>query len=146
MDGGHETLLDTPGVVEHLGDWGKAVGSARGVRHDSHVGGVFLVVHSHDEDRNAIFGWGGDDSLLCSSLEMESSLLLVGEDASSLSDVVGTSGTPWDLGWVSLLEDLDGVSIDLDSSLTFLNCSLEASYGVLKIKNGMGTYREQSRT
>ena len=77
---------------------------------------------------------------------MESSLLLVGEDASSLSDVVGTSGTPWDLGWVSLLEDLDGVSIDLDSSLTFLNCSLEASYGVLKIKNGMGTYREQSRT
>ena len=132
--------------MEDLRDWSEAVGGAGGIGYDSHIRGVFLVVDSHDKDWNAIFGWGRDDSFLCSSLEMESSLLLVSEDTSCFSNIVSTCSTPWNLSWISLLEDLDGVSIDLNSSLTFLNCSLEASYSVLKIKTAIGTYREQSRT
>ena len=59
---------------------------------------------------------------------MEAGLLLAGEDSSALSNVVGTDGSPLDLGWVSLLEDSDSLSVDLDATIGLLDGSLEASY------------------
>lgn len=58
---------------------------------------------------------------------MESSLFGVGENTSCLSDVVGASLSPRDLRGVSLLEDVDLVSVDLDTTVDLLNSSLEAS-------------------
>jgi len=58
---------------------------------------------------------------------VQASRLSVAEDAGALSNVVGSNRTPWNLGWVSLLEDLDRMTIDFDSSVSLLDSSLEAS-------------------
>ena len=59
---------------------------------------------------------------------MKSSFLGADEDASCLSDVVSTGLAPRDLGGVGLREDLDQVTIDLDSAVCLLDCSLELAY------------------
>jgi len=59
---------------------------------------------------------------------METSTGGVAEDTSALSDVVGASLTPRDLGGVSLLEDIDLVAVDFDPAIGFLNCAVKASW------------------
>ena len=125
MDGGHETLLNTPGVVENLGDGGEAVGGAGGVGDDSHAGVVLLVVDTHDEDRGIVLGRSRDDSLLGSTLEVSTNGLLVSEDTSALSDVVSTDLAPRDLGGISLLEDIDHLAVNFDSAVNLFNLTLE---------------------
>jgi hypothetical protein len=126
VDSGHETLLNSPGVVENLGDGGEAVGGAGSVGNNSHVAGVSLVVHADDEDGGVVLGRSRDDSLLGTSLDVETGLLLGGEDTSALSDVVGTDGTPVDGGGVLLVGDTDEVAINLDATISLLDGSLEA--------------------
>ena len=63
MDGGHETLLNTKGVVDNLGEGSKAVGGAGGVRNDLHGGLVFIFVDTDDEHRS-ISGRSRDDNML----------------------------------------------------------------------------------
>jgi hypothetical protein len=127
MDSGHETLLNSPIVVENLGDWSQAVGGAGSVGDDIHVRGIPLVVHTDDEDWSVVLGWAGDDSLLGTALHVEASLLLVDENTSALADVVSTSLAPWDFGWVGLLEDVHLLAVDQDAAISFLDSSLEAS-------------------
>jgi len=76
MDGGHESLFDSPLVVENFGDWGKAVGCARSVGNDLHVRGVAIVVDTNNEDWGIILWWGREDDFLGSSLDVKISLLL----------------------------------------------------------------------
>ena len=111
--------------MENLGNWGEAVGCARGIGDDSHVRGILVVVDSHHEDWGRVLWWGRDDSLLGSSLGVKSSLLDSGENTSALGNVVSTDRSPLDLGWVSLGEDADGLSVDLDATISLLDGSLE---------------------
>ena len=127
VDGGHETLLDAPGVVEDLGDWSEAVGGAGSVGDDRHVGGVLVVVNANDEDWSGILWWSGDDDLLGTGLLVKAALLDVGEDTSALSDVVSTDTAPVDLGWVGLVGDADELAINLDATIDLLDVSLEAT-------------------
>ena len=90
MDGGHETLLDTPVIVQNLGDWSKAVGGAGGVGNNGHVLVVLLVVDTNDEDWNVVLWWGREHNLLGSSLDVKITLVLGEENSGGLADVVGT--------------------------------------------------------
>lgn len=111
---GHQTLDDTEVVVDDLGQGSQAVGGAGGVTERRHLerpgeldepddvvvgGAVLLVVDSHDEHRGIGRG-SGDDDLLGASLQMGSGLLDGGEDSSRLDHVVGSGGSPLDLGGV----------------------------------------------
>ena len=49
VDGGHETLNETPVVVDDLGERSQAVGGARSVGDDGVFALVGLVVDTHDE-------------------------------------------------------------------------------------------------
>ena len=69
MDGGHETLLNTEGVVDNLGEGSEAVGGAGSVRNDLHRGLVFIFVDTDDEHRS-ISGRSGDDNMLSTTLSM----------------------------------------------------------------------------
>lgn len=50
--------------------------------------------------------------LLSTTLQVSGSLVLGGEDTSGLNNVFSTSGTPWDVGWITLLVELDGLAVD----------------------------------
>lgn len=127
VDGGHETLLDTELVVENLGDGGEAVGSAGSVGDDGHVGFVAVVVDTNDKDGGVILGRSREDDLLGTTLDMELTLLLGEENTGGLANVVGTDGTPTDLGGVSLVEDLDELAINLDATIDLLDGAGEST-------------------
>ena len=127
VDSGHETLLNAEVVVENLGDWSEAVGGAGSVGNNGHVRGVSGVVDTNDEDWDVVLWWSGKNDFLGTSLDVQITLLLSEENTGGLANVIGTNGSPSDLGWVSLVEDLDEVSIDLDTTVALLNSSWESS-------------------
>lgn len=69
------------------------------------------------------------DDLLGSSLQVKGSLLGGGEDTGGLNNVVGTGGSPLDGSGVTLLEELDGLSVDDEVSVLGRDLSLEDSVG-----------------
>jgi len=83
------------------------------------------VVDTNDEDGGIILRRGRDDGLLSTTCGMSTSCLLVAEDTSALSDVVGTDASPRDLGGVSLLENVDLLAVDFDATVGLLNSALE---------------------
>lgn len=127
MDSGHETLIDSPVIVDDLGDGCETVGGAGGVGNNGQVLLVFLVVDTNDEDGYIILWWGRENNLLGTSLKMEFSLLFLQEDSSALTDVVSTSLTPLNVSWVSFTVDLNLVPVDLNTVRQLFNVSLEAA-------------------
>jgi len=59
------------------------------------------------------------------------SLVDGGEDTGGLNDVLGTSGRPLDLGGVSLVEDGDGLVVDVELAVLDLTGSLESTVGLI---------------
>lgn len=140
MDGGHETLNETPVVVDDLGKRSQAVGGARSVGDDGVFGLVGLVVDTHDEhlDRSAndqkdmkgetdrsICGRSRDDDLLGATLQVGRGLLGGGEDTGGLDNVSGTSLGPLDVGGVTLLVELDALAVDDEVGTVDLDGALE---------------------
>ena len=58
---------------------------------------------------------------------MSANCLSVSENTSALSDVVSTDATPGDLRGVGLLEDINLLTIDFDSTICLLDSALEAT-------------------
>ena len=134
VNSGHETLINTVVVVEDLGDWGEAVGGARSVGNNGHVRGIKVVVDTNDEDWAGILWWGGKNDFLGTSLDVQITFLLSKENTSGLANVISADGSPCNLGWVSLVEDFDEVSVDLDTTIALLNSSWESSVDRVVLK------------
>jgi len=128
VNSGHETFLNTPVVIDNLGDGSKAVGGARCVGDDSLIAGVLLMVHSVHIDGSVILGRRRHNDLLGTAVDVELSLLLGEVDTSAVSDVLTADGTPLDLGGILLLEDLDLLAVDLNATFDLLDCAVEATY------------------
>lgn len=58
---------------------------------------------------------------------MSTSCWLSGKDTGGLTNVVCAGFSPWDIGGIFLVEDVNVVTVDLDSTVDFLDGSLEAS-------------------
>ena len=121
VDGGHETLLDSEVIVDNLGKWGEAVGSAGGVGDDGLRWLVVLVVDTEDVHWGIVLGWGSEDNLLGTTFQVEVTLLLGKENTSGLTDVVRAGLSPWDVDWVSLAEDSNELSINNESLVLLIN-------------------------
>jgi len=134
VDGGHETLLDSPVVIKDLCDRGEAVGSAGSVGDNLHVTGVLLVVDTDDEDGGVILGRAGDDGLFGTTLDVVLSGGFAGEDTGGLADVVGTVLAPGDEGGVLLSGDGDEVAVNLDATVGLFDSSLEDTYANVRFK------------
>jgi len=128
VDGGHETLLNTESVVDDLGEGSEAVSGAGSVRDDLHGRLVFVFVDTDDEHWS-VGGWGGDDNVLGTTLQVSGSLVNGGEDAGGFDDVFGASGSPLNLGRVSVVEDGDGLSVDYELAILSGNFALEDTVG-----------------
>jgi hypothetical protein len=78
VDGGHQALLDADGVGQDLGDRGQAVGRARGVGDDGHVGLQRAFVDTHDDGGvDVVAARGGDQHALGALVEQGGALALV---------------------------------------------------------------------
>jgi hypothetical protein len=128
VNGGHETLGDAPVVVDDLGHRGEAVRGAGGIGDIGEVGLVLGVVDTHDEDGSVVLGRSRHDDLLSAALGVSLRLLLGQVNTGALSDVLSADRAPLDLARILLLEDLDGLPVDLDAALDSLNIALEAPY------------------
>jgi len=128
VDGGHETFNDAVFVVDDLGEGSKAVGGARGVGEDGDVGLVLLLVDAHDE-HGGIGGGSGDDDLLGTTLQVEGSLLVGGEDTGGLDDVLGALLRPGDVGGVTLGVEGDLLAVDNEVLAGDLDLALEDTVG-----------------
>jgi hypothetical protein len=128
MNSGHESLSDAPIVVDDLSDGGEAVSGAGGVRYIGQVWLVLVVVDSHNEDGGVILGGCRHDDLFGTSLDVSLGLLLAEVDSSALGNILTASSSPLNLAGVLLLEDLNGLAVDLDASLDSLDIALEPAY------------------
>ncbi|KAF4522455.1 hypothetical protein B566_EDAN002539 [Ephemera danica] len=107
VNSGHEALNNLEVVVDDLGQGSEAVGGARSIGNDLHARVVLLKVHANNE--HGCIGTGcGDDHLLGASLKM--SLL-----------------APWNVLWVTFLEDLDLVAVDDQAAIFGLDFTLVAT-------------------
>lgn len=68
---------------------------------------------------------GRDDDPLGSTLQVSSSLLHGSEDMSELHHILSANITPFYVGYISLLEDGDGLSIDDELPVLSLDCARE---------------------
>lgn len=111
VDGRHEALGEAEVVMDDLCERGEAVGGAGGVGEDVDVWRVSFLVDAHDE-HGGVCGGGGDDDLLGAAFQVGIGLFGGGEDAGGLDDVFGAVLGPGDVGWVSLLVEMDGLAVD----------------------------------
>jgi hypothetical protein len=128
VNGGHETLLNAPVVVDDLSHWSKAVSGARSVGDDALVTLVLLVVNTVHIYGGVVLGRCGHDDLLGTIVKMKLSLLLSKVSTSAVSNVLTACVTPLKLRSILLLEDSDLLPVDFDTTLNLVNSALEATY------------------
>ena len=126
----------------YLCERSKTVGCAAGVADDFVFGLVCVEIDS--ADKHGCIGRGSrDDNLLCSTLEMQSSLIFCREDTGGLDNVLqrsvkvthskgkylSTALSPGDVGGISLAIDINHLSIDDQLSSLSMDIALESSVG-----------------
>eukprot|EP00756_Hemistasia_phaeocysticola_P033455 Hpha_TRINITY_DN16465_c1_g4::TRINITY_DN16465_c1_g4_i2::g.160745::m.160745 len=117
VHGGHQTLRDTEGVVDHLRQRREAVRRAARVR-EHRLTGVLLVVHPHHEHRRVCRRCRNDD-LLSTALEVHPGLFLRSEHPGRLHDDVHVVRTPRDFTRVLAVVHLDTLPVhDQETSLS----------------------------
>lgn len=79
------------------------------------------MVHTNDKDWSIIFRRSRDDSFLGTSSNVKASLFFVNEDTSGLGDIVSASLAPLDLGGISLVEDVNLLSVNFDATIYLLD-------------------------
>lgn len=128
VNGGHQTLSKAELVVDDLSKGGQAVGGAAGVGDDLVVGLVAVDVDT-DNVHGGVSGRSGDHNTLGTTGNVSLGLLSGGEDTSGLNDVGDTGLAPGDLRGVTLVEDVDLLAVDDDTTISSLNSALEATVG-----------------
>ncbi len=86
------------------------------------------MVDANNEDGCIVLGGSRDDDLLGTAADMESCGLFAGEDTSGLSDVISASFAPLDLSGIGLVENVNLVSVNSDSTVNLLDFSSVAAW------------------
>jgi len=114
VDGSHETLDNSEFLIQHLSNWGKAVGCARGIGDDVLRSIVFKMIDTIDICGGAILSGSRKDNFLGTTSKMGRSLLLGQESTSRFADNGSVVITPLNVGGVLLSEEMNGVAINLN--------------------------------
>ena len=128
VDGAHQGLLDAEGIVDDLGHGGQAVGGAGGVGDHVHLGGVVLVVHTHDEGGgHVVLRGGGDDDLPGTVFQVGRGGLRGDVGAGGLDDVLGPAVIPGDVGGVGAAVDPDLLTVNDEVAAVVLHVAGEGA-------------------
>jgi len=114
VDGSHETLDNSEFLIQHLSNWGKAVGCARGIGDDVLRSIVFKMIDTIDICGGAILSGSREDNFLGTTSKMSRSLLLGQESTSRFTDNGSVVIAPLNVGGVLLCEEMNGVAINLN--------------------------------
>ena len=113
VDSGHQGLLDTELLVDHISQRRQAVGGAAGVGDHAHIGAILVTVDAVNKGgRGVILGGRRQDDLLGAALEVTAGLVGGVVGAGGLDDILGTAVRPVDHGGIRLAVDLDLVAVD----------------------------------
>ncbi|EEQ39295.1 glyceraldehyde-3-phosphate dehydrogenase [Clavispora lusitaniae ATCC 42720] len=96
VDSGHQTFLNTEGVVDNLGQWSQTVGGTGSVGNNA-LTSVLVFVDTNDEHWS-VSGRSGDDNLLGTSVNVLLGTLELGENTSGVNNQLNTLLAPWNLG------------------------------------------------
>lgn len=133
VDSGHQTLNDLKVIVDNLSQGSQAVGGARGVRHNLHVGAVGIQIDTAHE-HGGIGRWSRDDDLLGTTLQVSGGLLGGGEHTGRLNHVLSASAGPVDVGGVALAENGDLLAIDDQETALSGNGALETAVSGVELE------------
>ena len=98
--------------MNDLDDGGEAVGGAARIRDDVVFRCVVLIVVDAEDDSDVFVARrSGDDDLLDGAAEVGLRFFCIGEEAGGFDDDLGADGSPVELGWVALCEDLDLLAV-----------------------------------
>jgi len=121
VDGGHEALVDSDRVVEHLGDRREAIGGAGGVGDDFVVARELVVIDPIDHRQVDAVRGSGHQHALGAGVQMQRRLVLRREDAGAFERDVDAEILPGELRRVLDRADLDlavaaadRITLDLD--------------------------------
>ncbi len=85
------------------------------------------MVNTNNIDGSVILGRSTHDDFLGTSGDVSLSLLLGEVNTSAVSDVLAAAGTPLNLSGILLLEDLNLLSIDFNTTFDLFHRALESS-------------------
>jgi len=127
MDGGHKTLSNAERSGQDRSERGETGGGAGGGGHEGQGAGVRGRGDTQNE-KGCVVLWGcGAATLLGTASNVSACTLFVEEDTGRLADVVCTSLTPWDIGGVLLVEEVNHVAIDFNTTISLFNSAVKAS-------------------
>ena len=99
---GHDAVLDSERIVEHLGQRREAIRGARGVRHKSVLGLELVIVDAHDDHLiDIVLGRHGEEHALGTRSQMLLEIGARGEDPRRLDHHVDAQLFPFGLGRIS---------------------------------------------
>ena len=126
VDGGHQTALNAPLVVEHLGDGCQAVGGARSVADDG-LAGVALAVDAMHKHRRVVFGRRRHDDFLRAGIDVLLRGFFGQEQAGGFDDDVSADFVPLQVSRVALLRQADFFAVDDEHVALDRHGALEAA-------------------
>ena len=141
VDGGHETTLDTDGIVHHLGDGGETVGGAAGVGDDQIVRGQTVLIHAEHDGLADILGWRRDQHALGTGIQMRLGGFMALEEARALQHDVDAHVLVRQFAGIALAGHGDGFAVHLDAVIGGRHIATETAMGgvILKQKRiGLG--------
>ena len=100
MNGSHQTIFDAEIVVQHFSQRSKAVGGARGVRHDV-LSGIGVVINAHDKHGGGVFGRRGQDHFLRACFDVRPCFFVGQEKAGRFQDIFRANLVPLQVFGVS---------------------------------------------
>ncbi len=133
MDGSHNALLDTKGVVQGLGQRGKAVGRAACVGDTLDVLGEHLVVDAHNDGGiDIVLGRDAEHHLAGAGFNMVGVAALRrrsrAKDAGRFQDHLDAHVLPGQLGGIPHGQHLDGFAVDDQFTVSRLDRSVPLAH------------------
>lgn len=108
MDAKHivRTFHNTKFIVDDLGQWREAIGSARSIGQDG-LSSVRCMIDTHNKHGGIILRWSRNDHTLGTSFQVKFRLFLGGKDSGTFADRVDSRRCPRDTGGVLFRKELN---------------------------------------
>ena len=131
MHRGHQPALDAEVVVQHLGDWGQAVGGAGSGGNDG-LASVGVVVHAVHEHRRVILAWRALYDFFGAGLDVRLARFFGQEETGAVDHDIRARFVPLQVGGVTLSRQANFLAVNHHIAAVNRDVAIEAAvYGVV---------------
>ncbi|EJX01618.1 glyceraldehyde-3-phosphate dehydrogenase [gut metagenome] len=122
----HQTICDTPFVVQYLSDRSQAVSSTRSVRNELSTLNVSVFVNTANEHRSVVLRRSRHNYVLSTSFDVSLSLFLSQEETCRFNYVFSFNFVPLQVSWVTFCSYADNVTVN--DELVVFNVSFDSTF------------------